>query len=139
MVGRLKARQSGHTPLGNRLIEMHEGRLGLGGGGGEEGGREGGVEGGGDIDISGRGGREGERGGEKEGGGGEEGQSKRYPLVSDFRKAVEQMDKQQILSLSESVMGIRNSYLLIHDKITKNQDRLKQASKPERHSSHMVC
>ena len=89
------------------------------------------------------------------------------------------MDRQQILSLSESVMvgreggrkggreggraifdwkphlgkptlpslppslppfqGLRNSYLLIHDKITKNQDRLKQASKPERHSSHMVC
>ncbi|TFJ82971.1 hypothetical protein NSK_005744 [Nannochloropsis salina CCMP1776] len=102
-------------------------------------------------------------------------QCKRYPLVADFKQAVAQMDRQQILSLSESVMvgwageweargggmalgdsffgfrrgmagawaetgrGIRNSYLLIHDKLMKNQDRLKQASKPPRHSSHMVC
>ncbi len=30
-------------------------------------------------------------------------QAKRYPLVADFAKAVEQMDRQQLFSLTESV------------------------------------
>mmetsp|Transcript_1762 Transcript_1762/g.2382 ORF Transcript_1762/g.2382 Transcript_1762/m.2382 type:complete len:210 (+) Transcript_1762:67-696(+) len=50
--------------------------------------------------------------------------SEKHPGVMDYGRAIMEMDQKQYFNLVESCKDLRNNYILLWDKITKNIDKL---------------
>ncbi|XP_025425143.1 proteasome activator complex subunit 3 isoform X2 [Sipha flava] len=50
----------------------------------------------------------------------------KYPFVEDYRRAVEELDERQYLSMSLTMHEIRNRYSTLHDIVIKNFDKIKK-------------
>ncbi|CAM9370016.1 unnamed protein product [Heterosigma akashiwo] len=61
--------------------------------------------------------------------------SAKHPGVKDYGRAVMELDQKQYFNLLESCKDLRNNYILLWDKITKNMDKL---SKPRSEESSSI-
>lgn len=50
----------------------------------------------------------------------------KYPHIDDYRRAVEELDEKEYLSLWLVMAEIRNRYCSLHDIIVKNLDKIKK-------------
>lgn len=50
----------------------------------------------------------------------------KYPFIEDYRRAVEELDERQYLSMSLTMHEIRNRYSTLHDIVIKNFDKIKK-------------
>jgi len=50
----------------------------------------------------------------------------KYPHVQDYRRAIDELDEKQLLSLRLVLCELRNHYALLHDLITKNLEKIKK-------------
>lgn len=50
----------------------------------------------------------------------------KYPHVEDYRRAVEELDQKEYLSLWLVMCEVRNRYCSLHDIVTKNLEKLKK-------------
>uniref|UniRef100_A0A8C4Q2P9 Proteasome activator subunit 3 n=1 Tax=Eptatretus burgeri TaxID=7764 RepID=A0A8C4Q2P9_EPTBU len=50
----------------------------------------------------------------------------RYPHVEDYRRTVDELDEKEYLSLRIIVSELRNHYVLLHDVIIKNIEKIKK-------------
>lgn len=50
----------------------------------------------------------------------------KYPLIEDYRRAVEELDERQYLSMSLTMLEIRNRYSTLHDIVMKNFEKIKK-------------
>eukprot|EP01083_Nonionella_stella_P057730 151433_1 len=49
----------------------------------------------------------------------------KWPNIDDYRHALTQFDKSHVATLKSMVVDLRNSYIILHDTITKNLEKLK--------------
>jgi len=57
----------------------------------------------------------------------------KYPHLDDYRRAVQEMDEKEFISLRLTLVEIRNRYSTLHDVISKNLEKIK---KPRSINSH---
>ena len=57
----------------------------------------------------------------------------KYPHLDDYRRAVQEMDEKEFISLRLTLVEIRNRYSTLHDVINKNLEKIK---KPRSVNSH---
>ncbi|XP_078459996.1 proteasome activator complex subunit 3 isoform X8 [Lampetra planeri] len=50
----------------------------------------------------------------------------KYPHVEDYRRTVDELDEKEYLSLRIIVSELRNHYVILHDVITKNIEKIKK-------------
>ena len=50
----------------------------------------------------------------------------KYPHIDDYRRAVEELDEKQFVSLRLTLVEIRNRYATLHDVISKNLVKIKK-------------
>lgn len=50
----------------------------------------------------------------------------KYPHIDDYRRAVQELDEKEYLSLWLVVTEIRNRYCSLHDIVIKNLDKIKK-------------
>ena len=50
----------------------------------------------------------------------------KYPHIDDYRRAVEELDEKQFVSLRLTLVEIRNRYATLHDVINKNLVKIKK-------------
>lgn len=50
----------------------------------------------------------------------------KYPHIEDYRRAVEELDQKEYLSLWLTMSEIRNRYCSLHDIVVKNLDKIKK-------------
>lgn len=50
----------------------------------------------------------------------------KYPHIEDYRRAVQEMDEKEFLSLWLVLSEVRNRYCSLHDIVIKNMDKLKK-------------
>lgn len=50
----------------------------------------------------------------------------KYPHIEDYRRAVEEIDEKECLSLWLVLSEIRNRYCALHDIVLKNLDKIKK-------------
>ena len=56
----------------------------------------------------------------------------KWPKIGDYRYALQQFDNSHLATLKSMTIDLRNSYIILHDTITKNLEKLK---KPREESS----
>ncbi|XP_041478163.1 proteasome activator complex subunit 3-like [Lytechinus variegatus] len=50
----------------------------------------------------------------------------KYPHVDDYRRSVLEIDEKEFINLRLTCLELRNTYLSLHDVITKNKDKIKK-------------
>lgn len=50
----------------------------------------------------------------------------KYPLIEDYRRAIEEFDERIYLLMSLNMIEIRNHYSTLHDIVMKNFDKIKK-------------
>ncbi|KAL1497768.1 hypothetical protein ABEB36_008670 [Hypothenemus hampei] len=50
----------------------------------------------------------------------------KYPHIDDYRRAVQELDEKEYLSLWLTITEIRNRYCTLHDMVVKNLDKIKK-------------
>lgn len=50
----------------------------------------------------------------------------KFPLIEDYRRAVEEIDETQYLLMALAMHEIRNGYSTLHDIVIKNLDKIKK-------------
>ncbi|XP_031566809.1 proteasome activator complex subunit 3-like [Actinia tenebrosa] len=50
----------------------------------------------------------------------------KYPQLEDYRHAVQELDEKEFISLRLCCCELRNHYLILHDTITKNMEKIKK-------------
>eukprot|EP00485_Elphidium_margaritaceum_P002090 CAMPEP_0202701654 /NCGR_PEP_ID=MMETSP1385-20130828/14720_1 /ASSEMBLY_ACC=CAM_ASM_000861 /TAXON_ID=933848 /ORGANISM="Elphidium margaritaceum" /LENGTH=312 /DNA_ID=CAMNT_0049359117 /DNA_START=65 /DNA_END=1003 /DNA_ORIENTATION=+ len=50
----------------------------------------------------------------------------KWPYVEDYKDALQSFDLSHLATLKSMVIDLRNSYIILHDTITKNMDKLKR-------------
>lgn len=50
----------------------------------------------------------------------------KYPMIDDYRHAIDELDERQYLSICITMHEIRNRYSTLHDIVTKNFDKIKK-------------
>ncbi|XP_014671162.1 PREDICTED: proteasome activator complex subunit 3-like isoform X2 [Priapulus caudatus] len=58
----------------------------------------------------------------------------KYPHVDDYRRAIDELDEKQFISLQLVCCELRNNYSVLHDLITKNIDKIKRPRTAHNHS-----
>jgi proteasome activator subunit 3 (PA28 gamma) len=50
----------------------------------------------------------------------------KYPHIEDYRRAVEELDEKEYLSLMLVLCEVRNRYCTLHDIVTKNLEKIRR-------------
>ncbi|XP_030845991.1 proteasome activator complex subunit 3 [Strongylocentrotus purpuratus] len=50
----------------------------------------------------------------------------KYPHVDDYRRSIIEIDEKEFINLRLTCLELRNTYLSLHDVITKNKDKIKK-------------
>ncbi|ESN93698.1 hypothetical protein HELRODRAFT_186068 [Helobdella robusta] len=50
----------------------------------------------------------------------------KYPHVDDYRRAVQELDEKEFISVKLALTEIRNNYASLHDLVSKNMDKIKK-------------
>ncbi|KAL0241200.1 hypothetical protein GEMRC1_006435 [Eukaryota sp. GEM-RC1] len=53
----------------------------------------------------------------------------KYPNVEDYRQAIMEIDEKEIINVKNTILEIRNNYMILRDLIHKNLDKLKMPRK----------
>ena len=65
-------------------------------------------------------------------------QMRKHPNIQDYYNAARDMDEKQFINLCQSVYDLRTNYALLHDKISKNKEKLLRPKGEDNGQGHML-
>ena len=65
-------------------------------------------------------------------------QMRKHANIEDYYNAARDMDEKQFINLCQSVYDLRNNYALLHDKITKNKEKLLKPKGDDNGQKHLL-